>query len=348
MKELVYPEHLFRIAEERGIDIVYETEARKLITAEDGSVIGVQVRNNEGFLNIESKTVILASGGFQACPEMRTAYLGPDWSLVKVRGTKFNTGQMIKAALDVGAQAYGEFSGKHATPIDAEAPEYGDLALTDKTNRLSYHFGIMLNLDGKRFVDEGEDFNSYTYAKFGGEILKQKNAIAFQLFDKKSIDLLEPRYSTSDPIEGNTIEEIAEKLAAKYKLMGFNKHEFIKTVKEYNEAVQDGEFNPNVLDGLSTKGLDLEKTNWARSITEAPFRVYPVTGGITFTFGGIKINTESEVVDALDKPIKGLYSTGEMTGGFFYQNYPLGSGLTRGAVFGKIAGENAAELALNS
>lgn len=336
---------LFDISENEGIEISYEAEARELLV-EAGKVAGIRVRTSKGIREINSKTIILASGGFQASPEMRTAYLGPDWSLVKVRGTKFNTGEMIKAAFDVGAQPYGEFSGKHATPINADAPDYGDLKLTDKTNRLSYHFGIITNLDGKRFVDEGEDFNTHTYAKFGGQILKQKNAIAFQLFDTKSFDLLEPRYSTSEPIVGETIEEVAEKLHTKYEIMGFNKEEFIKTVYEYNDSVQPGGFNPNILDGVKTNKLSINKTNWARTISDGPFRVYPVTGGITFTFGGVKINSESEVVDALDRPIPGLYSTGEMTGGFFYQNYPMGSGLTRGAVFGKLAGENAADYAL--
>ncbi|WP_226036656.1 FAD-dependent tricarballylate dehydrogenase TcuA [Aquibacillus saliphilus] len=336
---------LFDISERAGVDIVYEIEAKRLTTSEDGTISGVEVRTPDGWEHITSKAVILASGGFQASPEMRTAYLGPDWSLVKVRGTRYNTGEMIRAAMDIGAQPYGEFSGKHATPINAEAPDYGDLALTDKTNRLSYHYGIMINLDGKRFVDEGEDFNTYTYAKFGEQILKQKNAIAFQLFDRKSFDLLEPRYSTSDPIEGDTIDEIAEQLKSKYQLMGFNEEEFMNTVNEYNGAVKEGEFNPTILDGSTTEELALNKTNWARKITDGPFRVYPVTGGITFTFGGVRINTDSKVVDSLDRPIPGLFSTGEMTGGFFYQNYPLGSGLTRGAVFGKLSGENAASFA---
>ncbi|MCP8616323.1 FAD-dependent tricarballylate dehydrogenase TcuA [Salirhabdus salicampi] len=333
---------LFEIANKEGIEILYEAEAKKLLVSEDNSVKGVQIRTKEGIKEISSNAVILASGGFQASPEMRTAYLGPDWSLVKVRGTRFNTGEMIRSAFEIGAQPYGEFSGKHATPISADAPDYGDLALTDRTNRLSYHFGIMLNLDGKRFVDEGEDKNTHTYAKFGEKILQQKNAIAFQLFDRKSFELLEPRYSTSTPIEGDTIAEVGTQLEEKYKFMGFNKEEFLKTVEEYNHAVQGGEFNPDILDKKHTSGLQINKTNWARKINEGPFRVYPVTGGITFTFGGVRINTDAEVLDSLDRPIPGLYSTGEMTGGFFYQNYPMGSGLTRGAVFGKTAGEKAA------
>ena len=109
---------------------------------------------------------------------MRVAYLGPSWSLVKVRGTRFNTGELLRAALDLGAVAYGDWSGCHATPIDADAPEYGELRLTDKTNRLSYPLSVLVNLAGARFVDEGESFNLYTYAKTGAAILAQPSAIA--------------------------------------------------------------------------------------------------------------------------------------------------------------------------
>jgi len=335
----------FRIAEEAGIDIYYETEAQKILQDERGRVVGVKVRDNNGTREVRCGALVLASGGFQANPEMRTAYLGPVWSMVKVRGTRFNRGEMHREAMALGAEAYGHWSGCHATPIDAEAGDYGELKMTDRTNRLSYPYSIMVNLDGERFVDEGEDFNLFTYAKTGYEILKQRASVAFQVFDQKTVPLLEKRYKTGRPVEADSIPALADAIRERFPHLGFNKEKFIRTVEEFNAAVQDGEFNPDIRDGKRTVGLRPDKTNWALPLDTPPYVAYAVTGGITFTFGGIRINTNAEVVDVLGRPIPGLYATGEITGGFFYMNYPGGAGLTRGAVFGRIAGEHAAAFA---
>lgn len=337
----------FRLAEDAGVDIAYETYAQRLITAPDGRIAGVEVRDANGLHTLQCRALVLASGGFQANPEMRTSYLGPPWSLVKVRGARFNTGEMTRAALDIGAQSYGEWSGCHATPIDADAPTYGELRLTDRTNRLSYPFSVMVNLDGERFTDEGSDFNLYTYAKMGREILQQRSAIVFQVFDQQTVPLLETRYNTGSPVIADTFPELADRIAERYRALEFRKDTFLKTLEAYNAAVQEGVFNPDILDRKRTVGLKPEKTNWAMCIDKPPFVVYPATVGITFTFGGIRINTNAEVVDYLERPIPGLFATGEMTGGFFYLNYPGGAGLMRGAVFGRIAGTNAARLAKN-
>ena len=336
---------LFRLAEEAEVPILYETQAQRIVTAPDGRVTGVEVRGPAGTRVLSCRALVLASGGFQANPEMRTAYLGPNWSLVKVRGTRFNTGEMIRAALAAGAQSYGEWSGCHATPIDADAPTYGELRLTDKTNRLSYPFSVMVNLDGDRFVDEGEDFNLYTYAKMGAEILHQRSATALQVFDRKTIPLLETRYNTGTPVVADTLPELAERIEARYRSLGFRKANFLKTLEAYNAAVQGGTFNPDILDGKRTVGLRPEKTNWATRLDEPPFHAYGATVGITFTFGGIRINAEAAVLDYLERPIPGLFATGEITGGFFYLNYPGGTGLMRGAVFGRLAGTHAARFA---
>lgn len=336
---------LFRLAEEAGIEVLYETQAQRILTTPNGCIEGVEVRKPEGTRLLLCRALVLASGGFQASPEMRTAYLGPDWSLVKVRGTRFNTGEMLRAALAVGAQSYGEWSGCHATPIDADAPMYGELRLTDRTNRLSYPFSILVNLDGERFVDEGEDFPLYTYAKMGRAVLKQRGALAFQIFDRKTLPLLETRYTTGTPVVADTLTELAERIAVRYSTYGFHKTNFLRTVETYNAAVQAGAFDPAVLDGKRTMGLRPEKTNWATRIDEPPFHAYPVTVGITFTFGGIRINADAAVVDYLERPIPGLFATGELTGGFFYTNYPGGAGLMRGAVFGRLAGTHAARFA---
>jgi len=335
----------FRLAEDAGVDLAYESYAQRLVTARDGRITGVEVRDAHGLRTLQCRALVLASGGFQANPEMRTSYLGPPWSLVKVRGTRFNTGEMTRAALDMGAQSYGEWSGCHATPIDADAPTYGELRLTDKTNRLSYPFSVMVNLDGERFTDEGSDFNLYTYAKMGREILQQRSAIVFQVFDQQTVPLLETRYHTGSPVIADAFSELADRIAERYRTLGFRRDTFLATLKAYNDSVQEGVFNPDILDGKHTVGLKPEKTNWATRLDKPPFVVYPATLGITFTFGGIRINTNAEVVDYLERPIPGLFATGELTGGFFYLNYPAGAGLMRGAVFGRIAGIHAARLA---
>ena len=336
---------LFRIADEAEVTIYYETQALRLLTAKDGCVTGLEVRGPEGVRTLTCRALILASGGFQANPEMRTAYLGPAWSLVKVRGTRFNTGEMTREALTHGAQSYGEWAGCHATPIDADAPIYGELRLTDKTNRLSYPFSVMVNLDGERFVDEGEDFNLYTYAKMGRIILQQRSATVFQIFDQKTVPLLETRYTTGTPVVAETLPELVERIDERYRALNIRKTAMLHTLEDYNAAVADGGFNPDVLDGKHTIGLRPEKTNWATRLDQPPYCAYAVSLGITFTFGGIRINSNAEVIDYLERPIPGLFATGEITGGFFYSNYPAGAGLMRGAVFGRIAGQHAAMFA---
>ena len=335
-------EHLFRIADEAGIRVYYDTQALEPLVGEDGQVRGVRIRDREGRAEIGCRALILGSGGFQANPEMRTAYLGPSWSLVKVRGTRFNTGELTRAAIAIGAQAYGHWAGCHATPIDADAPDYGDLRLTDKTNRLSYPYSVMVNLDGERFEDEAADFNMYTYARMGAAILAQRSSVAFQIFDQKVTPLLETRYSTGNPVVAPTLSGLVSAIAERYPALGFRAARCLETLEAFNASTRsEPVFDPDILDGRTTSGLRPEKTNWAVPLDEPPYVAYPATGGITFTFGGIRVNTEAEVVDSSNRPMPGLFATGEITGGFFYHNYPGGTGLTRGAVFGRLAGRNA-------
>jgi tricarballylate dehydrogenase len=195
----------------------------------------------------------------------------------------------------------------------------------------------MVNRDGERFVDEGENFRDHTYAKFGKEILKQPGAVAFQIFDAKVTPLLvDMGYPNGARVESNSLKELAEEL-------DLNVERFLQTVKEYNAAVVDEKpFVRYKLDGRRTKGLKPDKTNWAQKIDTPPYWGYTVVCGLTFTYGGLKTNEKAQVIDTSDRTIKGLYAVGEVTGGFFYHNYLGGAGLTRGAVMGKIAGTEAA------
>ena len=334
-------ESLTRIAQKSGIEVRYGARALSLI-ADDAGVHGVVVKHNGKTQRVEGKAVVLAAGGFQANTEWRTRYMGPGWELAKVRGTRFNTGDAIRMALDVGAAAHGNWSGCHAVAWDRNAPEFGDLAVGDAFQKHSYPWGVYINADGKRFVDEGADFRNYTYAKYGRVILTQPKQFAWQIFDAKVKQQLRDEYRIKQvtKIAGNTLEELVSKMD------DTDQKAALETLKKYNAAVrQDIPFNPNVKDGRRTEGLDVNKSNWANTLDRPPFEAYAVTCGITFSFGGLKITNDAQVINSDGEVIRGLYAAGELVGGIFWFNYPGGSGLTNGAVFGRIAGANAGKAA---
>lgn len=328
---------LFDLVEQKGMDLEYETKAVKLLLNSKGRICGVTVKDNEGFRHIRSKAVVLACGGFEANREMRAKYLGSKWETARIRGTKYNMGDGIKMALEIGAKAEGHWSKCHATFIDADAPHIADRAMGDNTNRLSYPLGILVNTNGQRFVDEGEDYQQLTYAKFGEAALDQPHGIAFQLFNSTEEGLLEDRYTTGICTRANTIQELAERL-------DIDASALTQTIHEYNAAVRSGPFDPTIKDGKHTLGIHPPKSNWARKLDSPPFLGYAVTCGITFTYGGIKINSNAQVIDTENGVIRGLYAAGELVGGLFYHNYPGGTCLMAGAVFARLAGAGAGEL----
>ena len=332
-------EMLTNAATKAGAEIRYEARALALIS--DGfAVQGVKIRYQGALTDVPAKAVVLAAGGFQANAEMRTRYLGPGWDLAKVRGTPYNTGDGIRMAQDIGASTAGNWSGCHAVGWELNAPEFGDLAVGDNFQKHSYPFGLMVNARGERFVDEGADFRNYTYAKSGREVLAQPGHFAWQIFDAKVTHLLRDEYRIRQVTKAtaDTLEALAPKLE------GVDGDGFLRTMEEYNAAVRTNvPFNPNVLDGRGTDGLALPKSNWANTIDEPPFEAYAITCGITFTFGGLRIDPEARVQSTDYRPIPGLFAAGELVGGVFYHNYPGGSGLINGAVFGKVAGSSAAD-----
>ena len=332
---------LAQAARKNGIDIWYESRAVSLIADDDG-VHGVILKKAGKTIEVKSRSVILAAGGFQANTEWRTRYLGPGWELAKVRGTRFNTGDAIRMALDIGAQPAGNWSGCHAVAWERNAPEFGDLAVGDQFQKHSYPWGIYLNAEGKRFVDEGADFRNYTYARYGRVVLQQPGQFAWQIFDGKVKHLLRDEYKIRQVTKrvASTLPELVSALD------DVNAEAALKEIQNYNAAVRtDIPFNPNVKDGRRTEGLAVPKSNWANTIDTPPFEAYAVTCGITFSFGGLRINTDAQVINSDGQPMRGLYAAGELVGGIFWFNYPGGSGLTNGAVFGRIAGNNAASSA---
>jgi tricarballylate dehydrogenase len=204
----------------------------------------------------------------------------------------------------------------------------------------SYPLGVIVNVRGERFVDEGADFRNFTYAKYGREILHQPQRLAFQIFDQKVVSILREEYRIREvtKAEAGTIEELARKL-------DIDPPGLVRTIVAFNAAVGPGEFNPAVLDGKGTRGIVPPKSNWALPLDSPPFVGYAVTCGITFTFGGLRVTTRAEVLDTDDRPIPGLHAAGELVGGLFYENYPGGTGLMAGAVFGRLAGAQASAYA---
>ncbi len=209
--------------------------------------------------------------------------------------------------------------------------------------KICYFLGVMLNGQGERFVDEGVHFRNYTYAQFGRAVLEQPGHYAWQIFDAKVLRLLYGEYSADHAsyIEANTLPELVDAMARSSRPVDAGAA--AETLGAYNAAVMDDvPFDPTVLDGRGTRGLKLQKSNWAQALDTPPFRAYPVTGGITFTYGGVRVDGTGAVLGADGAPVGGLFAAGEMVGGVFYEGYPGGSGLTSGAVFGRRAGAGAA------
>ena len=333
-------DRLFSATEEAGIEIRYGCRALGLVVNEqNNAVIGVKVKTRESTETISADAIILAAGGFESNVEMRTRYLGAGWEFAKIRGTRHNMGDMIRAAIDIGAQPYGHWSSGHAVAWDVNAPPTGNRRIGDLYQKHSYPLGMIVNVNGERFVDEGADFRNYTYAKYGREILKQPLGIAFQLFDQQTVSMLRDEYRIREitKAEGNTIEELADAL-------GIDVGGLKQTVEQFNDACQSGDYNPAILDGVKTEGIAPPKSNWALPLNQPPYFGVAVTTGLTFTFGGLKINPKTaQVLDTDDLPIRGLYATGELVGGLFFHNYAGGTGLMSGAVFGRTAGASAAQ-----
>ena len=326
-----------RIAEDLGIEIRFESPVCAL-HGDLRRVEGVTVSASDGHYDLMAKAVIACAGGFQANPEMRARYLAGNTDLMKVRGSKYDTGEVLRLLLDLGVRSAGHWQSGHMSPIDANAPDFETPQHEDgrgnTQSRYDYPFGITVNALGLRFFDEGEAQHSYTYAKTGRAVLGQPGARAFQIYDQKGLKCLRYPHHKATFVEADTIADLATKA-------GLEPAVLMHTVDEFNRAVSDDmAFDPRRPDGKAAKGLAVPKSNWAIRIDEPPFRAYPVTCGITFTFGGVEVNRNAQVMSTIDQPIKGLFASGDIVGLFFH-NYPSFTGQTRNAVFGRLAGRSA-------
>jgi tricarballylate dehydrogenase len=322
------------IATRLGVDVRLATRAVELVMA-GGRVVGLRAADPDGPVEVAARSVVLAAGGFEADPELRRRHLGPGWERAHVRGTPLNTGEMITAALRVGAATAGDWAGAHSVQWDAHTSgATGDRQLTNRLTRQSYPLGILVNADGNRFVDEGADFRNFTYASYGRAVLEQPGAIAFQLFDATTRPLLRTEEYDMPGVSvatADTIDELARRIGVDPTRLG-------ATVDAFNASIDTAvPFDPAIKDGRRA-ALSLPKSNWAVPLESPPFYAFAVTCGITFTFGGVRGDVDGRVLDTAGSPIEGLFVCGEMLGGLFWGNYPGGSGLAAGMVFGRRAG----------
>jgi tricarballylate dehydrogenase len=332
---------LREIALKMAVDVRYESRVRAVLGS-DRRVEGVRVSAPDGEYDLFSRSIVCCSGGFQASAAMRARYLGANTDFVKVRGSRHNTGEVLHMVLDLGAASAGHWQGAHMTPIDANAPAVETPVMEsgrgNAMNRYDYIFGITVNQTGRRFYDEGEAKISYTYAKTGRAVLQEPGAVAYQIYDQSGIDFF--RHGRDYPAtmaEAETIAELAVKI-------GIEPAVLVDEVESFNAACRkDIDFDAAKPDGKCTEGLRIKKSNWAVPIERGPFRAYPITGGVTFSFGGLKVDDQLRVISTGSEPIRGLYASGDVVGLFFH-NYPSCTGQTRNAVFSYLAGGNAARL----
>ena len=326
-------EALGAAAEKKNATFFYRTTARSLIQEADGSVTGLTaVGPNNHAVRLDAKAVVLASGGFEGNYEMLVHYLGPRARYMRpvARGGYYNKGEGIRMALSVGAAPAGDYGQIHAEPLDPRSGAPEPIVLV-------FNYGILINKRGERFIDEAPSTVDATYENITRNILEQPEGIAYAVMDSTIDDV--PGWKRSvrsdqPPITAATLAELA-------KLIGVPGEKLESTVASFNAACVEGTFKPSETDHLATRaGYAPRKSNWARPIAKGPFLAYPMICGNCFTFGGIKTNRKSEVVNTDGEAIPGLYAAGEMTG-LYYGTYTGATSVLRGAVFGRIAGQEA-------
>jgi tricarballylate dehydrogenase len=332
---------LVRRAAELGIEIRYSTALEELIT-EDGRVTGAVVRDGDGGReSLEASAVILASGGYQGSEELRRRHLGPEWANVTLRGTRHSTGDGIEAALEIGAGSAGDWARCHSAAVDRNVPSPQRNTDPSPQNLHGFWLGIMVNTEGRRFVNEGPGAWIKNYSKMGKAIMPQPGSKGFEIFDQQTAARAAQHHVGVEAVTADTIRELAEKLEIPADALE-------ETVREFNDASREGTFDMDLIDGKSTVGIDPPKSNWALPLEQPPFVAYRAVTGLTFTLAGLRIDTGGRVLDESGSPIAGLYGAGECTGGLFFADYPGGSGLMRSSLQGRIAGREAAAEALAS
>lgn len=319
----------YNTAQDLGVEVAYD--AQVIHVHRDGNrITHVEVEYRGETWRVEARGFVLASGGFQADIDWLARGWGPAAYNFLIRGTPYNRGVVLRDMLDQGADSVGDPTQCHAVAIDGRAPKY-DAGIVTRLDCVP--FSVVLNQDGKRFYDEGEDTWPKRYAIWGRLVAAQPEQVGYALIDAKSLELFMP--SVFPPVQADTIEGLAEKL-------GLDPVQVGATVAEFNAACRPGSFHPTEKDGLATEELDIPKTNWARPLDTPPYYGYQLRTGVTFTYLGLKVD-ENAQVHAPEGPIENLWAAGEiMAGSILGQGYLAGFGMTIGTVFGRIAGREAA------
>jgi tricarballylate dehydrogenase len=317
---------------EAGGSIFYDTAARTLLRGEDGRIEGMVVVDAEGRqVTMFTNSVVLASGGFEGNHEWLTRYIPNAYKLRTVSpGTERNRGDGIRMAVDVGADTAGQFDGAHLEPCDPRSDAVEPLVGT-------YRWGVLVNRRAKRFIDEAADLIEIDFDTIANAILRGHDNLAYAINDsaqRRAVPHFD-RYNLTDqePVTANTIEELAIAL-------GLDPEALRETVDQFNASIDtDGEFDPTVpLDGRRIRRSEVPRSNLANPLVEAPFMAWPVSAQICFTYGGLRVDGDTHVLDVLGRPIPGLYAAGEITG-IFYEQYPAGTSGLRSMTFGRRAGE---------
>lgn len=330
---------LMEAAKAGGVEFHYETTARGLLEDGEGRVVGVRAVGSQNRpANFRAKAVVLASGGFEGSPEMMARYLGPGSVNIRpvARGAHYNRGEGIRMAFDVGAAPSGDFNSYHSTPVDQRSGR-------QEAKVLIFAYGIVVNKYGHRFADEGQGADYTNFDRICWAIQKQPDGVGYTIYDSSIEDIPNYQkaiYSDLPPIKADSLAELATKI-------GLPVHQVRETVATYNAACPETVgFDPTLADGLATTGLIPPKSNWSRPIGKAPFYAFPLIPSGIITFGGVKTNSEGEVLNADGERIPGLLAAGAMVG-VYHRRYPAATSVLRGATFGRIAGKNAARVRHN-
>ncbi|MFL2526372.1 MAG: FAD-dependent tricarballylate dehydrogenase TcuA [Candidatus Azotimanducaceae bacterium] len=317
---------LYSHAEKIGVKVRYDSEITS-VSISNNRAHSIDVKTATDTTTYGIKHLIAASGGFQSNEEWMREAWGKKADNFLIRGTPYNRGTLLKALMNAGAKTVGDPTQCHAVAIDARAPKY-DGGIVSRLDSVS--FGIVVNQEGHRFYDEGEDFWPKRYAIWGRLVAQQPGQIAYSIVDNKVKDRFMP--SIFPPIKGSSLEDLAAKLKIDPPILR-------ATVEQFNRAVQHGDYDSSKLDGKQTLGLSPDKTNWALTLDSLPFLAYPLKPGITFTYLGLKINERAEVLNRDDTPFGNVTAAGEiMAGNILGEGYCAGTGMTIGGVFGRIAG----------
>jgi tricarballylate dehydrogenase len=318
-------------AQKLGVEFRYSTTAESLVI-EGQQITGLRVTGPEGPVTITAGSVVIASGGFEGDPEFLTEALGRDASTLlpiapSVHG---NRGEGIRMALVAGAARAGQWDSFHAEPVDPRSADAEALVMV-------FPYGILVDRHAERFVDEGRGTVDETYEATARAVWARDGGTAWFITDTQ-LDRVTDRerglLTGVKPVVADTLAELAD-------ATGLPVDALTSTVTAFNAATGEGEFDWRRPDGLATTGLEPRKSNWAVPLAAPPFRAWPVSCAIVFTFGGLATDERARVVRDDGSTIAGLYAAGECTG-LYHGKYPGGTSVLRGMIFGRTAGIDAA------